>query len=79
MANPQPQSKAARLREMMRAGQWEAAIRLAASFGRLDGHRGAILDARTAYTNPRFLAQIGRDVEAVKQAGHAALLERYPL
>lgn len=42
MTNPQPQSKAARLRDMMRAGQWEDAIRLAASFGRLGRFLGCI-------------------------------------
>lgn len=72
-------SKAATVRTHMAAGQWPEAIRLAASFPRLDRHRSAILDARSAYTNPRFLQQIGRDVEAAKDAGRAALLERFPL
>ena len=31
---------------------------------RLGAHRNAILDAHTAYTNPRFIVQIGRDVDA---------------
>lgn len=71
------QSKASIIREYMAAGQWAEAIRLAASFPRLDRHRDAILDARSAYTNPRFLRQIGKDVEALKAAGHAALQERF--
>lgn len=71
------QSKASIIREHMAAGQWAEAIRLAASFPRLDRHREAILDARSAYTNPRFMQQIGKDVETLKAAGHAALQERF--
>ena len=56
-----PQSKASLVREHMAAGRWAEAVRLAASFPRLDKHRTAILDARTAYTNPRWLAQLGID------------------
>ena len=52
MTSP-PKSKAAHVREHMSAGRWAEAVRLAASFPRLDRHRQAILDARTAYTNPR--------------------------
>lgn len=65
------------VREHMAAEAWEEAIRLAASFPRLDRHRAAILDARVAYTNPRFMSQIGKDVEALKTAGRAALIERF--
>ena len=72
-----PQSKASLVREHMAAGRWAEVVRLAASFPRLDKHRTAILDARTAYTNPRWLAQLGIDPETVKEAGHAALRERF--
>lgn len=72
-----PRSKAAIVRDLMATGAWEDAIRIAASFGRLDKHRAAILDARSAYTNPRFLSQIGKDPEALKAGGRAALLERF--
>ena len=72
-----PQSKASLVREHMATGRWADAVRLAASFPRLDKHREAILDARTAYTNPRWLAQLGIDPEAAKEAVHAALRERF--
>ena len=72
-----PQSKAAQVRDHIAADRWAEAVRLAASFPRLDRHRQAILDARTAYTNPRWLAQLGIDPEAAKEAGHAALRERF--
>lgn len=63
----------------MQAGEWQEAIQLAARFPRLDRHRNAILDAHGAYTNPRFLVQIGKDIEALKEAGRAALLDRFGL
>lgn len=72
-----PQSKESLVRDHMASGRWDEAIRLAASFARLDKHREAILDARTAYTNPRWLTQLGIDPEAAKLAGHAALRERF--
>jgi len=77
MKTTTPCSKASIVREHMEAGEWAEAIRLAASFGRLDRHRVAILDARSAYTNPRFVAQLGKDIEALKEIGKAALLERF--
>lgn len=65
------------VRDHMAAGQWQEAIRLAAKFPRLGEHRGAILDAHMAYTNPRFAAQLKKDVEAMKAAGIEALLDKY--
>lgn len=41
--------------------------------------RHAILDAHSAYTNPRFLIQIGRDVNACIEAGKSALVAAYGL
>lgn len=77
MKSTAPQSKASQIREHMAAGRWAEAIRIAAAFSQLDKHRTAILDARTAYTNPRWLAQLGKDPETAKAAGHAALRERF--
>ena len=73
----QPRSKASIVREHMAAGRWQDAIRIAARFPRLDQHRGAILDAHGAYTNPRFFTQIGKDVDALKDAGRDALIDRF--
>jgi hypothetical protein len=77
MSQNTPRSKASVVREHMAAGQWPEAIRLAARFPRLDHHRAAILDAHGAYTNPRFFAQIGLDIELLKAAGRTALVERF--
>lgn len=73
------ETKLSIVKRHMRAGEWQEAIRLAARFPRLDRHRNAILDAHGAYTNPRFLIQIGRDIDALKAAGQAALLDRFGL
>lgn len=74
-----PRSKASIVKEHMTAGRWQEAIRIAARFPRLDQHRGAILDAHGAYTNPGFYAQLGKDIEAMKDAGRVALLDRFGL
>lgn len=63
----------------MDAGDWQRAIALAAKFPRLGAHRNAILDAHSAYTNPRFLTQIGRNPEACIEAGKSALVAAYSL
>ncbi|WP_175689684.1 hypothetical protein [Burkholderia anthina] len=65
------------VREHMAAGRWQEAIRIAARFPKLGAERAAILDAHGAYTNPRFFAQIGKDVETLKQAGQRALVLKY--
>lgn len=60
-------------------GDWQTAFSIAARFPRLGAHRNAVLDAHSAYTNPRFLAQIGRDVGACIEAGKSALIAAYSL
>jgi len=63
----------------MQCGQWQEAIRLAAKFPRLGEHRTAILSAHMAYTNPRFVVQLRKDIETLKRAGQQALLDRFGL
>jgi hypothetical protein len=76
-AQTAPRSKASIVREHMAAGRWQEAIRIAARFPQLGDQRGAILDAHTAYTNPRFMVQIGKDIEAMKDVGRSALVARF--
>ena len=71
------ETKLSALQAAMQSDNWQLAIRLAARFPRLGEHRNAILDAHGAYTNPRFAAQLGRDIEALKTLGRAALVARY--
>lgn len=72
-----PATKSSIIRGHMATGDWQAAIRVAARLPRLDVHRAAILDAHMAYTNPRFVRQIGKDTDALIDAGRVALLERF--
>lgn len=71
------QTKIAILREHMEAGRWRDAIRLAARFPQLGEHRGAILDAHLAYTNPAFARGVRKDPDVMIAAGIAALRARY--
>jgi hypothetical protein len=70
-------TKTAIIREHMKRGDWRAAISQASKLPRLDEHRNAILDAQGAYTNERFYRQIGKDPDALIDAGRAALVARF--
>ena len=72
-----PPRKSDRLRAHMAAGDWRAAVSLAAKFPRLGDHKTRILRAQEAYTRPGFQRQIGRDPAALILDGIAALKERY--
>ena len=67
------------LKNAAAAGDWQKAFSIAARFPRLGAYRNTILDAHSAYTNPRFLVQIGRDVDACIDAGKSALVAAYGL
>jgi hypothetical protein len=71
-------TKSEKIRAEMAAGNWRKAIALAARLPRLDIHRNAILDAHGAYVRPEWAKQLGKDGDALKAAGVAALLERFP-
>lgn len=71
------ETKLQTLKNAAQAGDWQKAFSIAARFPRLGAHRNAILDAHTAYTNPRFLAQIGRNVESCIDSGKSALIAAY--
>lgn len=73
----QPRTKLSQVREAMAAGDWQKAISIAAKFPDLGEHKAEITRAHGAYTNPGFYAQIGKDVEALKEAGKQALKLRY--
>ena len=73
------QTKLSTLETAFFAGDFKKAIAIAAKFPRLGEHRNAILDAHMAFTNPRFLRQVGRDVDACIEAGKSALIAAYRL
>ncbi len=73
------ETKLSKLKAAAESGDWRKAVSIAAKFPRLGDYRAAILDAQSAYTNPAFLAQIGRDVDACIAAGKSALVAAYGL
>ena len=72
-----PPTKLSQLKAAMRARHWQLALRIASRFPRLGEQRDAILSGHEAYVRPKFFKQLGRDVEAMKEAGRQALIERY--
>ena len=65
------------LRDHSRAGNWHAALRLAASWPQLGEHKVAIQQGWAALSNGRFYREIGKDPAAMVAAGQAALVARY--
>ncbi len=72
-----PPRKIDSLRRAMAAGDWAGAIALAAKFPRLGDQKTAIMRAHEAYARPDFQRQLGRDPEALKADGIAALKGKY--
>ena len=72
-----PTRKLDAVQAAMRADDWPLAIRLAAKFQDLGAERGAILSAREGLLRSAFQRQLGRDPQALIEAGKAALIRRY--
>lgn len=70
-------SKIELLRELIRNNEIKKAVAFASKFQRLGKNRDVILRANTAYNNPRFLMQLGYDVEICKQLGVNAIISTY--
>lgn len=70
-------TKLSSLKEAAHRGNWRLAISIANKFPRLGIYKEAITRANLAYTNPRFLVQIGKDVDLCINAGKVALIEAY--
>lgn len=65
------------IREAMRAGDWDQALKLAAKFRRLGEHEDAIRQSAAALASPRIYEAMGHDIEALRSAGVAALKARF--
>lgn len=65
------------LRAHIAAQDWRKAVSLAAKFPRLGDEKEVITRAQTAFINPGFLRQIGKDPERCIEAGKAAIMRRY--
>lgn len=73
------QTKLSKLKDAAAANDWRTAIAIAVKFQRLGIHKEAITRAHMAYTNPRFLAQVGKDVDTCIDLGKQALVAAYSL
>lgn len=71
------QTKLSTLQAAFEAGNFKKAVAIAARFPELGKERNAILDAHTAFTNPRWIVGLGKDVDACIAAGVEALRTRY--
>ena len=67
------------LKQAAAANDWRNAVAIAARFPRLGAIRDAVLDAHTAYTNPRWTTGLGKCPQAAKDAGRHALIAAYKL
>jgi len=61
------------------AGDYRAALKLAASWPRLAHHKDRIQRGWSAATNPEFYREIEQDPDRLYRAGLAAVAERYGL
>jgi len=73
----EPVKKIDLLRAAMAAVEWEKALSIAAKFPRLGEHEFAIRCGNEAAQRPEFQRQLGKDPQAIIDAGIAALKERY--
>ena len=72
-------TKLALLKEAAAAGDWGKALSIAAKFPQLGEHKRAIVTAHECNIHPGFYRQLGKDTDALVQAGIAALRERYSI
>jgi hypothetical protein len=70
-------TKLARVRDAMAAGDWDTALRLAGRFHDLGEFAQPIQTARDAINHPAFYQQLGRDVEELRARGIEALKAKY--
>jgi hypothetical protein len=67
------------LRALLDAGNAYAALQMAAKMQNLGDHADAIRTAWSAVQRPELYRQMGRDIDALKAAGVAAIRERWKI
>ena len=73
----EPPQKIEQLRAFMAAGDWRAALKLAASFADLGSEKEPIMRGWEAFARPEFQRALHKDPAALIEAGKAALVRRY--
>jgi hypothetical protein len=76
---PLPETKLAKLKRMMAAGDTKGALRLAAKFGRLGERKEVIQRGWAALCFPDFYVALDESPATHVAAGIAAIKERYGL
>lgn len=71
------QTKLAKLKAALAAGDHAGALRIAAKFPQLGSEKVAITRAWAAHQNPDFYRQLGQDPDALFAAGISAIRTRY--
>ena len=71
------QTKLSILRKHMDAGDWTAALSLAAKFPRLGEHKEAIRLGHEATNHGAFYKQLGMNPDELRTSGIKALKQRY--
>lgn len=66
-----------KLRALWEAGEYRAALKLAASWPRLGEHGNAITLGWAAISNESFYRQLGKDVDYLYKQGLDAVAKRY--
>lgn len=72
-------TKLAKLKAAYAAGDYPAALRIAARFGQLGREKETITRAWAAYQNPAFYRELGRNPDELFRLGIAAIARRYNL
>lgn len=72
-------TKLEKLKIMWAAGEYRAALKLAASWPRLGEHKDPIQQGWAAASNPAFYWQIGKEPAALYRTGLVAVAHRYGL
>ena len=73
------ETKLSQVKKHFESGDFKKSIAIAAKFRDLGEERNAILDAHTAYTNPRWVIGLGKSVDESIARGISALRARYGL
>lgn len=70
-------TKIARLRALLDAGDLDGAVKFAGKFPRLGDDKRSITRAREALIRPEFFRALGRDVDAIIAEGRQAVQRRF--
>ena len=71
------ETKSSQIRQAIAQENWTLALRLASRLPQLGKHSADIKRAHECQSNPSFYRQLGRDLDALFEAGKIALVDRF--